>query len=292
MDPAFPCFINDNRDQIGLREIAIIVRGFLRALGFRGAAVGVPAAGFLDDGSAFTQHFGLAFDFELDGLLDTAERRDVLDLGLDAEFSRAFRPQADVRLGAQRAFLHIAVAHAEILEDALELDEVGVRFLPGVNVRFGHDFEERHARAVEINAARAAGERVCIARGVLLHMRAANAHALDAAGDIKIEIAVVAQGQIVLADLIVLRLVGIEIVLAVHLRPARDFAVECEPDGDRRLDHRLVQRRQDTGHAEADRADVRVRRCMEIVLAAAKHFGSRTDLDVDFQSDDGFEFHG
>ena len=50
----------------------------------------VPSAGRLDDFATTANHADLAFDFIVDGPLDIAERVDVFDLDLGAEFLLAF----------------------------------------------------------------------------------------------------------------------------------------------------------------------------------------------------------
>ena len=65
-----------------------------------------------------------------------------------------------------------------------------------------------------------------------------------------------AERLVVLADLVRLRQVGIEVVLAVEDRALGDLAVEREPELDRLLDRAPVRHGQRAGEGEADRADV------------------------------------
>ena len=58
------------------------------------------------------------------------------------------------------------------------------------------------------------------------------------------------------------------------------------------LDGAAVQHRQRARQAEADRADLRVRRRAERVLQPQKIFVCGQELRVDLEADDGLEGHG
>ena len=96
------------------------------------------------------------------------------------------------------------------------------------------------------------------------------------------------QRQVVLADLVALGQVGIEVVLAVPARHVRDARADRHPGGQHVAHRQPVDDRQRSGHAEADRAGVRVgRRLLEVGRAAAEHLRGRPQLDVDLDADDG-----
>ena len=90
---------------------------------------------------------------------------------------------------------------------------------------------------------------------------------------------------VVLGDLVRLREVRIEVVLAVELRARRDLAAEREAGHDRQPDGLAVQHRQHARVGEADRAGVAVGRVAEAQLAAAEHLRARQQLDVDLEAD-------
>ena len=94
-----------------------------------------------------------------------------------------------------------------------------------------------------------------------------------------------ADRDVVLADLVGLRAVGIEVVLAVEDRARRDLALERRGDLQRVEDRLLVGHRQDAGVGEADRAGVDVRLVAEGELAAAEHLRPGRQLDVDLEPD-------
>ena len=98
--------------------------------------------------------------------------------------------------------------------------------------------------------------------------------------------------DVVLADLVALRVVGIEVVLAVEDRARRDLAAERQRDLQRVADRLLVGHRQRPGMGEADRAGVDVRLVAEGELAAAEHLRPGRELDVDLEPDHGLVASG
>ena len=77
----------------------------------------------------------------------------------------------DVDVGAQGALLHVAVAGAEIAQDGAQLGEIGLGLLGGAHVRLRHDLHQRDAGAVEIDERH--GRMLVVQRlaGVLLQMQ-------------------------------------------------------------------------------------------------------------------------
>ena len=97
--------------------------------------------------------------------------------------------------------------------------------------------------------------------------------------------------QIELANLIALRKIRIEVILAIPFGEACNVAVErergfeCQPKGP------LIHHRQRPRQSEADRTDLRVWRCTECCGATAEKLGKRLQLHVDFQSDNRRKGH-
>ena len=77
---------------------------------------------------------------------------------------------------------------------------------------------------------------------------------------------------LVLRDLITLRQVRIEVILARENRPVPDGAAERQRGANREIDRGPVEHRQRAGQSETDRADVRVRRRAERSAASAENF--------------------
>ena len=96
------------------------------------------------------------------------------------------------------------------------------------------------------------------------------------------------QRLVVLTDLVALRQVGIEVVLAGEHGPRSDLASQRQREPDGKVDGVLVGHRQSTRITETDRAHELVGLGAEPVLAAAEHLRPGAELDMDFQPDDRF----
>ena len=94
------------------------------------------------------------------------------------------------------------------------------------------------------------------------------------------------QGQVVLRDLVALRQVGIEVVLAVPAGHLRDRGANRQSRRQNVLDGALVDHRQRPGQAEADGTRQRVWcRAAHVGRTAAEHLGRSLQLDVDLDAD-------
>ena len=140
-------------------------------------ALGVPEPGLLHEPLAGGDGPRLAADLVVDGALDVAEGVHVLDLDLGAEAARADAAHRDVGVAAEAAFLHVAVADLEVLQDRAQRAQVGAGLGRAAQVGLAHDLEQRHAGAVEVDQAAAAVRVVDVLAGVLLHVDAGQADA-------------------------------------------------------------------------------------------------------------------
>ena len=145
--------------------------------------------------------------------------------------------QVDVGVDPQAAFLHVAVGDAEVVQQQFQLGQIGLGLGRRAHVGLADDFQERRAGPVQVDAAVGlAGHFVVHAlAGVFFQVGADDADPLGrklALGIADLQPAVVAQRQVVLADLVALGQVGIVVVLAVPLGEAGDLAVQ----GQGRLD--------------------------------------------------------
>ena len=87
-----------------------------------------------------------------------------------------------------------------------------------------------------------------------------------------------------LRDLVALRQVRIEVVLAVETRPAVDLRAQAEPGLHRLLDAVAVDHRQHAGEARVHEADLGVRRGAEAHGRAREQLGVAGHLGVDLQA--------
>ena len=292
--------VHHQRRQVGLGEVAIVVRFFLAAHRVGAALGGIEQARFLHDAAAVLDDIDLTLDLVLEGFLQVAERVDVLHFRLGAE--RRFPDAANrhVRVAAQAPLLHVAVVHAQPDDNLPELLEERRRFLGGAHVRLAHNLDERHAGAVvveirpPIGIGKALVERLA---GILFHVDAREADVLGGRGAAEarrfgspvganLEAAAERERLLVLGNLIALRQIGIEVVLArehgalVHLRPERERGPH------RVVDRGAIEHRQRARVPETHRADVRVRRRAEGGRTAAEDLGRRQQLRMNLETDD------
>ena len=270
------------------------MRLFLRAHGVRPVLGRVVQAGLLRHPLAARQEVGLAADFVLQGVLHELERVQVLQLGLGAQGGLAARAQRHVGVAAQRPLLHVAVGHAEVDQGAAQAGVVGVRLFGRSQIGLADDLDQRHAGAVEVDVRLAVGIREAFVQqlaGVLLHMDAGDADAPGLSPRFDVEVAADRQRPVVHRDLVPLRQVGIEIILAREDRQRLDIAAESQGGAQGELPRPPVENRQRAGHAQAHRADVGVGGVPEAGGAAAEDLRFGEELAVHFEADDRFVFH-
>ena len=170
--------------------------------------------------------------------------------------------------------------------------------LRGVEVGPGDDLDERRPGAVEVDErpvgagdAALGSAHVHVLRRVLFEMGADDAHGDVAVGGRQRERPVDAERLVVLGDLVALRQVGIEVVLAMEGGPLDDFAAERVAEQDRHLDRAPVRDGERARVREADGARARVLGREVLELAAAEHLRPRLQVDVDLEADDRFPAH-
>ena len=76
----------------------------------------------------------------------------VLYFRLCSELSPATRTHTDVGIAAQRAFLHVAIAHFGVKNDLLQPREIFVSFFGRRDIGFANNLNQRHSAAVEIDS--------------------------------------------------------------------------------------------------------------------------------------------
>ena len=109
---------------------------------------GVEQQGLLDHFASRVLQLHLPADLVRQSILNVGEGVQVLDFGPGLQAARAFRPNGDVAVAAQGAFLHVAVGHAQIEHDQPEHFQVRSGLLRGAQVGLGDYFQEGNARPV------------------------------------------------------------------------------------------------------------------------------------------------
>ena len=111
-------------------------------------------------------------------------------------------------------------------------------------------------------------------------------------GQIDDDLALAHDRRLVLADLVALRQVGIEIVLAVEHRFQIDPRLEPEAGADGLPDALLVDHRQHAGHGRIDERHVRIGFAAERGRGAGKELRLRRHLSMDLHADDDLPVAG
>uniref|UniRef100_E6PYF8 NAD-specific glutamate dehydrogenase n=1 Tax=mine drainage metagenome TaxID=410659 RepID=E6PYF8_9ZZZZ len=285
---------DDERRQVRLGKIAIVVGLFLGAHGIGAAFSGVPEACFLADLATGFDDLDLALDLVFERGADEAKAVDVFDFDFFTEGLRAARHDADVGVTAKRTLFHVAVRNASVEENLLEAGEVFEGFVGGANVRLGDDLDQRRAAAVEIDVG--VGERVSKSvvdalASVLFHVGAGDADALEGAvGGGRVNVTVLGDGLVELRNLVTLGRVGVKVVFAGKDGALANLAVERKASEHGEFDGLAIEHRQRAGQAETCGAHVGIGRGTVPVGAAAEGLGRGEKLDVDFETDDGFVF--
>ena len=281
-----------HRQQVGAGEVTVIVGFFLAAHGTGLVLVRVVQAGFLHHLAAILDQLDLALDLVVDGLLDEAERVDVLDLGAGAELGLPLGAYRDVAVAAQRAFGHVAVADAEVADQRVNGFHIGHRLFRRADIRLGDDFQQRGAGAVEVDAAHAVEVFVQALAGVFFKVRAGDADAFDGAvfqGDVQVPFT--DDGMIHLAGLVALGQVRVEVVLTCEHVGAAQFGVDRQAEFHRHAHGLGIEHRQGAGHAQVNQAGLSVGLGAEGGGAGRENLRLGAELGVDFQPDHGFPLH-
>ena len=126
--------------------------------------------------------------------------------------------------------------------------------------------------------------------GVLLHVRALDLDPERAAViQWDVEVAAECDRLVILGDLVVLRLIRVEVVLPGEPAPGRDLTVQRQPDPDGGFDGGRVEHRQRAGQTQADRARLGVGLRTEVRRAPAEHLGGRREFDVHLEAEHRIE---
>jgi len=122
---------------------------------------------------------------------------------------------------------------------------------------------------------------------ILLQMQPldADAHRI-AVGQRDLNLTLAHDRRFVLADLIALRQVRIEIILAIENRLAVDPGLEAKSRADGLADAFLVDDRQHAGHGGIDERNMAVRCAAKFGRSAGEQFGLGADLGVHLHADD------
>ena len=218
---------DDYGQEVGIREVAVIVGFFFAAHGARLVGFGVVEAGFLLDAAAVFDYGDLPSDFEGDSFFHKAVRVDVLDLAARTELAAAALAHRDIGVATHRALRHVAVRDVEIAHEGVDLFQIGYGLGAAAQFGLGDYLNQGRARAVEVDAAQALEFFVQRFAGVFFEVRSGYAdNLLTAVFQVDAEFAFADYGQLHLADLVAFGQIRIKVVLAREDRGRANFSFQ------------------------------------------------------------------
>ena len=141
-------------DQVGVREVAVIMSVFLAAHVGAFPAFIIPFPCLLTLGDPAIQFPALALDLELDRAAHGGDRIDVFEFDFGAERRARLAPDRNIHIASHLSFLHVGIGDPGEHKDLPQAAEERRRLVCAFEGRLGHDFHQRCARAVEVEAAR------------------------------------------------------------------------------------------------------------------------------------------
>ena len=293
-----PIHAHLDRAEIRIGEIAVIAGAFLAPHALGELLALIPEACFLHHRLTGFVGLDLALDLVFASLLNRGEGVHVLDLHLRAE--GRIRPAAhgDVHVATQGALLHVAVAHAEVTHDPADLGGIFGRLTAGAQIRLAHNLGEGHAGAVVIHQ-RMGGTSQTICAGVhklarvFLHVQTLDSDAFEVGvfpflRHLHFDPAVFGDRLVVLGDLVVLRQIGVEILLAIKLAVLGDVEVERHRRLHCILEHPLIEHRQRARQPTHHGVNVGVGVVAEGRGGTGEDLAVGAQLHVGLQADHGF----
>ena len=265
------------------------MRIFLAAHAPRRAGAGIEQPGFLHNGAAAFDEIDLAPRLGFHRLHDEAHRIDVLRFGARAK-AVTRSSHRDIDIGAHRAFVHIAIATADIAQQLAQRRDISPCFGRTADVGLGDNLHQRTARTVQIDIAHRRMQIVHRLAGVLLKVDALDAdNAFVTRFGFDSEHAFPDDRVEELADLVTLRQIGVEIILAIKARPLVDFGAQREARP-HCLPHALaIEHRQHPRHRRIDQRHLAVRLRPERRRRTGKQLGVGRHLGVNLEAHDDLE---
>ena len=243
-----------HRQQVWLREVAVVVRQLLAAHGPRLIALGIVEARFAGHLAAPFEDVNVPRDLVPDGAFDEAERVQVLDFGAFAKRLLARSPHGHVGVATHRTLVQVAIGDAQVARQRPQLAKERGGFGGGAQIGFRHHLKERCAGAVEVDARHAGVILMQRLAGILLQVGPRDADAPLAGAGVYRHGATGDHRRLELADLITLRQVRIEVVLAVEPALAGELRLDGEAEGERHPQRFAIEHRQGARQAQVDGA--------------------------------------
>ena len=259
-----------DRRKIRVRKITVIFGILFGTHGMGRLLVVVPSSCLLDNGSAFFQKLDLTLSLTLDCSCNSFKRVQILHLGSCSEGLASRLTDRKVNVSTHGTFLKFAVRNPKILHGAAEFFQICDNLLGASHVRLGYDLNKRHTASVVVNQGAVFPLVMDQLTRVFLHMHLMDTNGLFACRSLDLNSSVIADWQIQLGNLVVLRVIRVKIVLTVKLAVLMDMAVCRKTCLDGKFHNLFVQDRKGSRHTGADRAGMRVRCAAKFCGASAE----------------------
>ena len=286
-NPLDPLLGDCQRRQVRVRKVAVVRSIFFGAHGTRFAAVRIEQNRGLLHLAAVFDLFDLPANFVVDRLLHELETVQVLDLATGAQRLPGLAHR-HVGVAPKAALLHVAVADADPGHELVQLLGVGDGFGGRAHVGLAHDFEQRRAGTIQVDARLADEVLVQRLAGIFFKVRPYQAHGLRFVAHEKRHLAALHHRDLELADLVALGQVGIEVVLAREHAARRDGRAERQAELDGAFDCAPVHDRQRARQCQIDGAGLGIGLGAEGGRRAAEDFARGRQLRMRLEADDDF----
>ena len=177
------------------------------------------------------------------------------------------------------------------MKNSSKSSEIISRLFGASDIGLSYNLQQRYAGAIEIDETGVAPQIVNVFASIFFHMDAGQSNAFGDPVRSDIDVAVGADRELVLADLIAFRQIGIKVIFSRQTARASDFTVRRKSRPNREFHRFLVQNRQDAREPHAHRTSVLVRGLAELGRAAAEDFRFGQELGVNFETNHGFIVH-
>ena len=211
--------------KIRVREVTVILGILFGTHCMGGFLVVIPSSGFLDNASAHFQKLDLALSFSLNGMCNGLEGVQILHLCSGSKRITSCHTDRKVDIGTHGALLKLTVRNAQILHGAAKLFQISNYFICASHIRLRNDLDQRNAASVVIHQGAVLPLIMNQLTCVLLHMHLMDPHLFLSCFCLNFYKAIMADWQIQLGNLIVLRVVRVKIVFTIKLAVLVDAAV-------------------------------------------------------------------
>ena len=185
--------------------------------------------------------------------------------------------------------MHIAIARTEIPQDLAQLGQIGSSLFGAANVGLADDFHQRDTGAVQVHKGHVRVHVVNRFARVLFQVNSFHAHQTRCiVAELYQHFAFAHDGVVQLRNLIALRQIGVEVVLAVKGAVQIDLGLEAQTRAHGLFDTEFIDGGQHAGHGRIHKRYVVVGLCAEFRRSGGKEFRVRHDLRVHLHPDDQF----